>query len=128
MATIYAPSLSRAIYQGALGNLSQVDVTYKANNVKAGDEVWLLEITQGVKVTGVAIISDELGAGASIELKLGDTSLIPATSVEVAGQIVQAIKPVMVADAPLPLALAVSGAAITGEVTVLLNYQFVGTL
>ncbi|MNG55942.1 hypothetical protein D3C79_140140 [compost metagenome] len=80
MATIIAPSMRDAVYQGPQGNLSIAEGQIILAAAKAGDVVELLEMPIGMRIYSLDIVSDALGAGVTVAIKSGATTLVAAGS------------------------------------------------
>ncbi|RNM07942.1 hypothetical protein [Dickeya undicola] len=128
MATIQAPSMRDAVYQGPQGNLSIAEgqITLKAAAVN--DVVELLDMPIGMRIYGVDVISDALGANVTVEIKSGDKVLVAAAahSAAVAKSVPVAPSPYATIVDGEKITATIAGAAATGNLTVLVKYTAVG--
>ncbi|MGD6739665.1 hypothetical protein ACN08N_23540 [Photobacterium leiognathi subsp. mandapamensis] len=126
MAKVIAPSMKDTVYAGAAGNLSVAfgEVTLKA--AAANTEVSLLELPLGLKVIGVRIATAEgLGAGVSVDLKLGEAVIKSGVDVAAASAVVIPVQPVYLTEKTV-LTAVVKGATATGAIAVMPEYVSVG--
>ncbi|MBP2845430.1 hypothetical protein J8655_08070 [Dickeya oryzae] len=126
MATIQAPSMRDAVYQGPQGNLSIAEgqITLKAAAVN--DVVELLEMPIGMRIYGVDVISDALGANVTVEIKSGDKVLVAAAAHSAAVAKSVPVAPYATIVDGEKITATIAGAAATGNLTVLVKYTAVG--
>ncbi|NKI73547.1 hypothetical protein Dpoa2040_000749 [Dickeya sp. CFBP 2040] len=126
MATIQAPSMRDAVYQGPQGNLSIAEgqITLKAAAVN--DVVELLEMPIGMRIYGVDVISDALGANVTVEIKSGDKVLVAAAAHSTAVAKSVPVAPYATIVDGEKITATIAGAAATGNLTVLVKYIAVG--
>ncbi|CAH0531840.1 hypothetical protein ACNO5E_17070 [Vibrio parahaemolyticus] len=121
----HSETFHNRVYVGAHGNLSLEFAKLTAKAAPAGDVFQVLELPIGLKITGVRLFTDGLGAGVTADVKAGEVSLISAEDVAAATALVTPIKPVFV-DEKSPLTVTIGGAAATGELDVMIEYVNVG--
>lgn len=127
MATIKATTLNKRVYQGEGGNVSKEGFTYTFAGQAIGTIVQGLKFPAGTKVTGVEYVNAALGTGATMDVKIGDTTLVSALSVAAAGKGYIPVEDTLI-TADSILSLVAGGAAPTGKVTFRLVYESLGTL
>ncbi|UCZ75329.1 hypothetical protein LHK94_20460 [Dickeya zeae] len=126
MATIQAPSMRDAVYQGPQGNLSIAEGQITLKAAAANDVVELLEMPIGMRIYGVDVISDALGANVTVEIKSGDKVLVAAAAHSAAVAKSVPIAPYSTATDGEKITATIAGAAATGNLTVLVKYTAVG--
>ncbi len=117
-----------------MGNLSLHVVTVSLAALAVAGSVIAEELLPvGTEVTGVRLVSANLGANTAIKLDLVDKadnekSVLASTTTTAAKAVFVPIKPVYIGDeGPSDLVLTNSGTATaTGEVTIQLEYRFKG--
>ena len=80
MATIQAPVMRDAVYQGPQGNLSFAESQIVLAAAASGDVVELLEMPIGMRICSIDVVSEALGAGVTMEVKSGTDTLVAAAS------------------------------------------------
>ncbi len=126
MATIQAPSMRDAVYQGPQGNLSIAEGRITLNAAAVGDVIELLDMPIGMRICGVDVISDALGANTTVAIKSGDQSLVAAASHAAAvAKSVPVVPYSTVADGE-KITATIAGGAATGNLIVLVKYTAVG--
>ncbi len=115
----------KRVYIGAHGNLSLEQAKLTANAAAVDDVFQVLELPVGLKVTGVRLITDGLGAGVTVDVKAGEHELVSAEDVSGETLLATPIKPVYLEE-KLPLEVTIGGAEATGELVVMLEYVNVG--
>lgn len=126
--------MKSTFYKGAMGNLSLHVVTVSLAALAVAGSVIAEELLPvGTEVTGVRLVSANLGANTAIKLDLVDKadnekSVLASTTTTAAKAVFVPIKPVYIGDeGPSDLVLTNSGTATaTGEVTIQLEYRFKG--
>ena len=127
MATKNSTLLNKRVYQGEDGNVSKEGFSFTFAGDAAATVVQGLKFPAGTKATGVEYINAALGAGVTLDVKLGSTTLVSALSCAVAGKGYIPVADVLTADNAL-FSLVVGGGAATGAVTFRLVYESLGTL
>ena len=127
MATKNSTLLNKRVYQGEDGNVSKEGFSFTFAGDAAATVVQGLKFPAGTKATGVEYINAALGAGVTLDVKLGSTTLVSALSCAVAGKGYIPVADVLTADNAL-FSLVVGGGAATGAVTFRLVYESIGTL
>ena len=127
MATKNSTLLNKRVYQGEDGNVSKEGFSFTFAGDAAATVVQGLKFPAGTKATGVEYINAALGAGVTLDVKLGSTTLVSALSCAVAGKGYIPVADVLTADNAL-FSLVVGGGAATGAVTFRLVYESTGTL
>ncbi|MCW2484839.1 hypothetical protein J5069_02900 [Candidatus Symbiopectobacterium sp. NZEC127] len=126
MATIQAPSMRDAVYQGPQGNLSIAESRVTLNAAEVGDVVELLDMPIGMRIHGVDVISDALGVDVTVAINSGDQSLVAAASHAAAvAKSVPVVPYSTVADGE-KITATIAGGAATGSLIVLFKYTAVG--
>lgn len=126
MAKVIAPSMKDTVYAGAAGNLSIAfgEVTLKA--AAADTEVSLLELPIGLKVVGIRLVTEKgLGAGVTVDLKLGDAVINTGAEVAESCAVAIPVQPVYLTEKTV-LTAVVKGADATGTIVVMPEYVSVG--
>lgn len=121
-------------YKGAQGNLSKHIVTVALSALAvSGTKVIAESVPLGTEITSVTVIGEALGADTAYSIALVDreeksTMLITSTTSTSATSKVVPLKPIYVGDeGPSDIVLTNQGTgAATGEVTVHIEYRFVG--
>lgn len=127
MATKNSTLLNKRVYQGEDGNVSKEGFSFTFAGDAAATVVQGLKFPAGTKATGVEYINAALGAGVTLDVKLGSTTLVSALSCAVAGKGYIPVADVLTADNAL-FSLVVVGGVATGAVTFRLVYESLGTL
>lgn len=127
MATKKSTLLNKRVYQGEDGNVSKEGFSFTFAGDAAATVVQGLKFTAGTKATGVEYINAALGAGVTLDVKLGSTTLVSALSCAVAGKGYIPVADVLTTDNAL-FSLVVGGGAATGAVTFRLVYESLGNL
>ncbi|MEE3649459.1 MULTISPECIES: hypothetical protein [unclassified Brenneria] len=126
MATILAPSIRDAVYQGPQGNLSIAEGRITLAAAAVNDVVELLELPIGMRIYGVDVISSALGADVTVEIKSGDHVLVAAASHAAAVAKSVPVAPYSTVVAGEKITATIAGGAATGELVVLVKYTAVG--
>ncbi|WP_299262890.1 hypothetical protein [uncultured Psychrosphaera sp.] len=121
-------------YKGAQGNLSKHIVTVALSALAvSGTKVIAEDLPLGTEITSVTVIGAALGVDTAYKLDLVDrdsnvTALVASTTSTSATSKTVPLKPIYVGDeGPSDIVLTNSGTgAATGEVTVHIEYRFVG--
>ncbi|GKV88516.1 hypothetical protein [Pectobacterium carotovorum] len=126
MATIQAPSMRDAVYQGPQGNLSLAESQIVLAAAAAGDIVELLEMPIGMRICSVDLVSEALGAGVTVEVKSGAHTLVAAAShADVVAKSVPVV-PYSTAVSGEKITATIAGGAATGRLVVNVKYVAVG--
>ena len=125
MATIKAPSMADRIYIGAAGNLSVAESQVVLDGAAVNDVVEMVEMPIGLKVVGLRVVTDGLGAGVSVDIKAGNTVLKAGVNVSVASAAAIPVSPVYLEE-KVPLTATIKGAAATGDLVIMPEYTVVG--
>lgn len=125
MATIKAPTMHDRVYAGAAGNLSLEFGKVKLANAAVDDVVELLDMPIGMKLVGVRVVSDGLGASVTVDIKIGTTVLKAGQDVANATQALIPFEPVYLKERST-LTATIKGGAATGSLTVMPEYVSVG--
>ncbi|PXW43470.1 hypothetical protein DFO54_111156 [Erwinia sp. AG740] len=126
MATIQAPSMRDAVYQGPQGNLSIAEGQITLKAAAANDVVELLDMPIGMRIYGVDVISDTLGANVTVAINSGEHTLVAAASHAAAVVKSVPVVPYSTATDGEKITATIAGAAATGNLTVLVKYTAVG--
>lgn len=126
MATIQAPSMRDAVYQGPQGNKSIAEGQIVLAAAAIGDVIELLEMPIGMRIYSLEIVSDALGAGVTVAIKSGATTLVAAASHAAAVTKVVPIVPYSTIAAGERITATIAGAAATGRLVVNVNYVATG--
>ncbi|KGA34237.1 hypothetical protein KU74_12235 [Pectobacterium brasiliense] len=126
MATIQAPSMRDAVYQGPQGNLSLAESQIVLAAAAAGDIVELLEMPIGMRIHSVDVVSDALGAGVTVVVKSGAHTLVAAAShADVVAKSVPVV-PYSTVTSGEKITATIAGGAATGRLVVNVKYVAVG--
>lgn len=120
--------LGKAVYQGSAGNSSKAGFSFTFAADAATTVIEGRQFPAGCKLTGIEYINAALGASVTIDVKLGDATLIAGLSCAAAGSGYKPIEDALTAVDNTTLSLVVGGAAATGKVTFRAHYEVVGTL
>jgi hypothetical protein len=131
---IWNKYMKTPFYKGAQGNLSKHIVTVALSALAvSGTKVIAESVPLGTEITSVTVIGEALGADTAYSIALVDreeksTMLITSTTSTSATSKVVPLKPIYVGDeGPSDIVLTNQGTgAATGEVTVHIEYRFVG--
>ncbi|HHQ4529480.1 MULTISPECIES: hypothetical protein [Aeromonas] len=119
----------RRWFNGTFGNLSiSPTLVAKLAAVPAGDVVVFGDpVEPNIKVVGISLISEALGASTTLTVKVGETSIIKAQDT---AAVVNSYIPVddLMTQEGQEISLTVGGGAATGTVKVKLHYEMVGNL
>ncbi|QKJ87411.1 Putative phage protein [Paramixta manurensis] len=126
MSVIIAPSLSERVYQGPQGNESVAEGSITLSAAAPGDIVQLLDFPIGMRINSVQVVSDALGEEVKVEIKSGDTVLVPADDFSSAVATVVPVQPYMTQSDGELLTATISGGAAAGKLVVLIRYVAVG--
>ena len=127
MATKKSTLLNKPVYQGEDGNVSKEGFSFTFAGDAAATVVQGLKFPAGTKATAVEYINAALGASVTLDVKLGDTTLVSALSCAAAGKgYIPVADTLITADSIF--SLVVGGAAATGAVTFRLVYESLGNL
>ena len=121
------PNDNRRWYNGECGNLS-VSPTFEGNvSAASGATIDICKLEPNIKVIGVRVHSDALGASTTLTFKVGSTALTKAitTSAEVSSEML--IDDYLSADGDV-LSVLVGGGAVSGKLRVKVVYEMVGNL
>lgn len=129
MAIINAPSMADRVYQGDEGNCSvaEAQIVFGANGIPAaanGDVINLLTLPVGMRIHGISIVSEALGA--NVQIKSGSKVLLNAAATTTAGQSFTPIVPYSTLVSDEVVTATAAGAIATGRLVVLLHYVAVG--
>ncbi|MFJ5456282.1 hypothetical protein [Pectobacterium sp. CHL-2024] len=125
MATIQAPSMRDAVYQGSQGNLSLAE-SQIVLAAAAGDIVELLEMPIGMRICSIDVVSEALGAGVTVEVKSGTHTLVAAASHADAVAKSVPVVPYSTADSGEKITATIAGGAATGRLVINVKYVAVG--
>lgn len=127
MTTKKAGFLNKPVYQGEGGNVSKAGFDYTFASAQIGDVIQGRKFPAGMKATGVEYINAALGTSVTLDVKLGDTTLVSGLSCAAAGKgYIPVSSNTLTADSVF--SLVVGGAAANGAVTFRLVYEAVGVL
>ncbi|GLY59274.1 hypothetical protein Pcaca05_01320 [Pectobacterium carotovorum subsp. carotovorum] len=126
MATIQAPSMRDAVYQGPQGNLSLAESQIVLAAAAVGDVVELLEMPIGMRICSIDIVSDALGANTTVAIKSGNQTLVAAASHAAAVAKSVPIVPYSTVAAGEKITATIAGGAATGRLVVNVKYVVVG--
>lgn len=126
MTIIKAPSIGDAVYQGPQGNLALAEGQIILKSAAAGDVIEFLEMPIGMRIYGVSVVSEALGAGVTVEVKSGDTSLVAAASHAAAVAKNVPIIPYSTQTAGEKVTAVIAGGAANGRLVVNILYVPVG--
>ncbi|MEI7232855.1 hypothetical protein [Pectobacterium carotovorum] len=126
MATIQAPSMRDAVYQGPQGNLSLAESQIVLAAAAAGDIVELLEMPIGMRICSVDLVSEALGVGVTVEVKSGAHTLVAAASHADAVAKSVPVVPYSTAVNGEKITATIAGGAATGRLVVNVKYVAVG--
>ncbi|WEF10304.1 hypothetical protein M9782_13865 [Pectobacterium actinidiae] len=126
MATIQAPSMRDAVYQGPQGNLSLAESQIVLAAVAAGDIVELLEMPIGMRIYSVDVVSDALGANTTVAIKSGNQTLVAAASHAAAVVKSVPVVPYSTVVSGEKITATIAGGAATGRLVVNVKYVAVG--
>lgn len=121
------PNDNRRWFNGTFGNLS-VSPTFEGNvSAASGATIDICKLDPNIKVIGVRVHADNLGASSTLTFKVGSTALTKAitTSAEVASEML--IDDYLTADGDV-LSVLVGGGAVSGKLRVKVVYEMVGNL
>ncbi|CZF79719.1 hypothetical protein [Grimontia marina] len=123
MATIFkAPSMHDRMYVGAHGNTSTVFTKAELADAAVGDTVEMIQVEVGISLIGLRVNTNGLGAGVTLDIKVGDTLL--AGDVDVASAQNQVIPTDTVyTKSKQVLSATIKGASATG--TLEINPEYV---
>ncbi len=126
MAIITAPSMADTVYQGPQGNLSVAESWYSFSGAEnPGDIIELLALPIGMRIYGVNVVSETLGA--YISILCNGTTLVSSASHAFAVTKYVLIKPYSTKIPGEKLKVVIgSGGAVSGLLTVSLFYTAVG--
>ncbi|AWK83557.1 hypothetical protein [Photobacterium damselae] len=126
MAEIFAPSMGQAIYNGTSGNLSTAVAYVKLKATPQDTTIHMLDLPIGVEILWVDVVTKGLGAGAKLDIKVGDIELVGEQSVATKVALHNIIAPVHIKEHNTRLDVVTKGASATGELHVFLTYRFIG--
>lgn len=126
MATIQAPTIRDAVYQGPQGNLSLAEGQVTLAAAAIGDVVELLELPIGTRIYSVDVVSAALGANTTVAISVGDHALLPAFNTAAAVVSSTPVAPYTTATQGEKVKATIAGAAATGSLTVIIKYVAVG--
>ncbi|WP_212768466.1 hypothetical protein [Pectobacterium versatile] len=126
MATIQAPSMRDAVYQGPQGNLSLAESQIVLATAAVGDVVELLEMPIGMRIYSVDVVSDALGANTTVAIKSGNQTLVAAASHAAAVAKSVPVVPYSTAVSGEKITATIAGGAATGRLVVNVKYVAVG--
>lgn len=130
-----AKSYSKMPMAGPFGNASIIARSITLAAAAIATEINFIELPPGTKLLDVKLINDALGASTTLSAGLrypnGDgtdsaTALLPAAATTSAGARTGAFHP-KTFDTPVIVTGTVGGGAATGEVTLHVIYEYVGT-
>ncbi|KHN49430.1 hypothetical protein [Pectobacterium fontis] len=126
MATIQAPSMRDAVYQGPQGNLSLAESQIVLATAAVGDVVELLEMPIGMRIYAVDVVSDALGANTTVAIKSGNQALVAAASHAAAVAKSVPVVPYSTVASGEKITATIAGGAATGRLIVNVKYVAVG--
>ncbi|HDO1376057.1 TPA: hypothetical protein P2R00_003350 [Aeromonas veronii] len=129
MAKINLIATCRRWFVGAFGNLS-ISPTFiaKLAAVPAGDVIVFGDkVEPNLKVVGVSLITDALGASTTLTVKIGTTTIVNAEDTAAAVTRYMPVDDVVTAEGQ-EITLIVGGGAATGTAKLKLHYEVVGNL
>ncbi|CNG28943.1 Uncharacterised protein [Yersinia enterocolitica] len=126
MTIIKAPSIGDAVYQGPQGNLSLAEGQIILKDAAVGDVIEFLELPIGMRIYGVSVVSEALGAGVTVEVKSGTTTLVAAASHTAAVAKNVPIVPYSTQTADEKVTAVIAGGAANGRLVVNILYVAVG--
>jgi len=134
MATILASTLTEVQNSGQHGNLSVAHGKHTLAAAAIADKVLLLKLYAGSKVYGVKLVNAALGASTTVSVGYENadgtaggsaTAFINAQSTASAGATRSSTAPVTLTKDAI-ISLTVGGAAATGQVDVVVDFEFRG--
>lgn len=135
MTTFVAPTVARIQTSGEYGNLAVAHGTYTAAAAAINDNVYLVRLYAGTKIYNARLINAPLGASTTVDLgykhvdgQAGDspTAFLTAQATNAAGANQSNAVPVTLAYDAFIVAT-FKGAAATGQIDAIVQYEFVGT-
>ncbi|CFR12410.1 hypothetical protein HRD70_14145 [Yersinia kristensenii] len=126
MTIIKAPSIGDAVYQGPQGNLSLAEGQIILKNAAVGDVIEFLELPIGMRIYGVSVVSEALGAAVTVEVKSGTTSLVAAASHAAAVAKNVPIVPYSTQAAGEKVTAVIAGGVASGRLVINILYVAVG--
>ena len=121
------PNDNRRWYNGECGNLS-VSPTFEGNvSAASGATIEICKLEPNIKVIGVRVHSDALGASSTLTFKVGSNAITKSvsTAAEVAADML--IDDYITANGDV-LSVLVGGGAVSGKLRVKVVYEMVGNL
>lgn len=137
MATLKANKLSKKVYSGEVGDASVFVTSYVAAAAQIADKIQWAQLPAGIEIVDISLVNDAMGASSTLNIGFEyvdsangaaePTAFKAATDVSTAGKQTTAFHPRYFADDVI-LTSVVAGGAITGKVSLIITYRFVGTL
>lgn len=129
-----APSLRTIPKNGEYGDANVFVSEFIAAATPIADVIMFAKMPAGCQILGVELINDALGTSSTLSIGTEEvasgvanpTALRGATASNNAGSIRSTVHPITL-DVPTYITATIGGAAITGKVTALISYRFVGT-
>lgn len=121
MAIHQAPSMRDRIYVGAHGNVSLAPVSVALAAIAANDEVQVIELEIGMKITGFRVITSGVGAGVTADIKVG-SKVVKAGVALSAAKAESILIPTEYTESKQPLSLVIKGGTANGTVTLGVEY------
>ncbi len=125
MAKIKAPTMHDRMYVGTHGNLSVAFSKASLSAAAVNTEVELLDVPIGIKVVALRINTDGLGAGVTVDVKLGTKTLKAGIDVATATNQIIAL-PSAYTDQKAVLMAVIKGAEANGVLEINPEYLSVG--
>lgn len=126
MAEIFAPSMGQAIYNGTSGNLSTAVAYVKLKDTIQDSTVHMLDLPIGVEILWVDMVTQGLGLGVRLDIKVGDIKLVGEQNVANKVTLHNIVAPVYIKEHNTRLDVVPKGSTATGELYVFLTYRFIG--
>lgn len=121
MAIHEAPSMRDRIYVGTHGNVALALVNVQLSAIAANDEIQVIELEIGMKITGFRVITNGIGAGVTADIKVGEK--VVKAGIALSGAKAESILiPTEYTESKQPLALVIKGAEANGTVTLGVEY------
>ncbi|EGR1129020.1 MULTISPECIES: hypothetical protein [Vibrio] len=125
MATHKSETFNSRVYVGAHGNLSLEEAKLTAKATPVDDVFQVLELPIGLKLTGLRLITNGLGASVTVDVKVNNVVLATGEAVSAKVSKLIPLKPVYLKEKGI-LTVTIKGGAATGELLVMPEYVNVG--
>ncbi|WP_277207076.1 hypothetical protein [Vibrio misgurnus] len=125
MPTRQSESMNNRVYVGAHGNLTLEEGKFTAKATPINDVFEVLELPIGLKLTGIRLVTNGIGASVTVDVRVNDTVLITGEAVSAKIAKLIPIAPLYLKEKGV-LNVVIKGAAATGELLVMPEYVNVG--